>query len=795
MASKRNHDAGEGSAALESRFLRREARVAGALREVAGALGASLELDELLELVLGKLTELVEAEGSLLFLLDEGRRELVSRVGRADEEPLRIPLGDGWLGQVARTGRGLRVVAEGGGGGEWDEARGLVTRSALLAPLKNNLSRTIGVLLAVNKRTALEFSEDDEEILSVLAKQAAIAIDNSRLLVTLIRKNQQLQQAQFQLTRRVRDLELLFELERSTAHAQSHDELARAVLARLARACDAEGAALVLTQPGAQRAMQYQLSRSFRDAGATREEAGIFRTSAVELRDSALSAVLLGGAPVQVDRVEPDTSLTGVQSVRSLIGEPLDGDEHPIGALGLLDKRGGPFTAEDLGLLRLVSANVSTAVRLFDTNRAREREERLSSIGRLLSQVVHDLKSPLTVISGYVQLMEESDDRATRGQQAGEILKQFQALVAMQREVLAFARGETQVFARRVLLDRFLAELEEQLQRELAGRRVQLIISAERKLVVHFDSERITRALTNLIRNAAEALGDAGGEVRVHAQANDRALILEVSDDGPGVPEEIAPLLFQSFVTSGKRDGTGLGLAIVKRIVEEHGGSVTLAPSSAGARFRIVLPDAVLRPDEITGEFAEITGAAVAASRSTAVRPTATRPTHSKSGTTKSGATKRGTTNGSPVGRQTPPAGKGPSAKGPKPQPGSAGTGGPKPQPGSAGTGGPKPQPGSAGTGKSSGKQPGRGGEAQTSTKPQLSNPQPGSARTTQGSRKQPGRGHAPEKQDRGGSGARAGTGAAKQPGTGTKASRKQPGRGRPGKQPGRGRPRKQPGR
>src|SRR5690606_28780466 len=122
------------------------------------------------------------------------------------------------------------------------------TRDAVAAPLKNNLSRTIGVLLVLNKKDGEQFSEDDEEILSVLAKQAAIAIDNSRLLVTLIRKNQQLQQAQEQLTRRVRDLELLFDLERSTAQAHSHEELARAVLESLAKACNAGGALLVLAE-------------------------------------------------------------------------------------------------------------------------------------------------------------------------------------------------------------------------------------------------------------------------------------------------------------------------------------------------------------------------------------------------------------------------------------------------------------------------------------------------------------------------------------------------------------------
>lgn len=613
-----------------TRKLLREARVARALREVAGALGASLELDELLELVLGKLTDLVEAERSVLFLLDEQKRELVSRAASASEERVRLPLGDGLLGHVARTGRAARLDegARSKHAAEWDEVLGTTTRSAILTPLKNNLSRTIGVLVALNKRGEPAFSDDDEEIVSVLAKQAAIAIDNSRLLVTLIRKNQQLLQAQEQLTRRVRDLELLFELERSTAHASSLEGLARAVLERLARACNAEGAVLVLTEQGASANVEYTLLRTLRGPEDLSEKEGTFHSNVVPQSEGVLSNVVASRTPVQMDVTGVPFNHQGVVLVRSLIGEPLEGEgSETAGALGLLNKRGGPFTAEDLGLLRLVSANVSTAVRLFNTNSAREREERLSSIGRLLSQVVHDLKSPLTVISGYVQLMEESKDRATRQGYAREILKQFQALGAMQREVLAFARGETQVFARKVLLDQFFLELHEQLQHELSGKKIELVLDVQRKLTGHFDSERVTRALQNLVRNAAEALGARGGRVTIEASAAGTSLLLRVLDDGPGIPPEIAPRLFQSFVTSGKQEGTGLGLAIVKRIVEEHGGSIRLLDVPRGACFEILLPNALVVADERkSARSPAMNGAGASAERAPTSRSNATSP-------------------------------------------------------------------------------------------------------------------------------------------------------------------------
>jgi two-component system, NtrC family, nitrogen regulation sensor histidine kinase NtrY len=108
------------------------------------------------------------------------------------------------------------------------------------------------------------------------------------------------------------------------------------------------------------------------------------------------------------------------------------------------------------------------------------------------------------------------------------------------------------------------------------------------------DEEMLHRALTNVIRNAAQAIRDAKrgrrGKVRVSARAEEGAYEIAVDDDGPGIPDEIAQELFDPYV-SMKRDGTGLGLSIVKKIVVDHGGSIDAGKGPlGGARLRIVLP-------------------------------------------------------------------------------------------------------------------------------------------------------------------------------------------------------------
>jgi signal transduction histidine kinase len=275
---------------------------------------------------------------------------------------------------------------------------------------------------------------------------------------------------------------------------------------------------------------------------------------------------------------------------------PIEGGEgeKPLGAIALYNKRDRGFTDEDRALLILIASNASTAIRLQLAREAREREERLTTIGRLLSGVIHDLKTPLTVISGYVQLMQQAESRDQRDEYAELILKQFDHISTMQREVLEFARGEKSVLVRKVYLQKFFQEIKSALLAMLGRYDVELVVDVQDRGTARFDEGKITRVIHNLARNAAEAMGDRGGKFTLRVtrdkDAGDNALVMTFSDTGPGIPKEIEHRLFQSFVTSGKKGGTGLGLAIVKKIVEEHGGSISAHSTSRGATFKVRLP-------------------------------------------------------------------------------------------------------------------------------------------------------------------------------------------------------------
>lgn len=623
---------------LESRLARSE-RTVQALREVGLALGSTLDLDQLLELILKKITDLLEADRATLYLLDEQRNRLLSRIMIGEEtRSIELPVGQGIAGHVAKVGQTVRVkdaYRDKRFQREWDELTGYRTRSILAAPMKNHVGRTIGVIQVLNKRGPHggEFTQHDEELLTALATQAAVSIDNSRLFLSVIQKNMQLVETKEQLEQRVSDLKLLFRLESSTSRADTMEELAQAVVCEAARACQARAGGILVDEgesgvwlyfvdlgaaPMREPCSQLDGEGAAPSGGAkpcevkrlaVRRGEGIIgramsRNEAVSIASASDRAgwPLDGEGPVSA-RLAVAMGIT----VATAIAVPLEGeDDQPIGAIALYNSsRPGGFTQDDRALLRLVSANASTAVRLFFARALRERSERLTEIGRVVAGVIHDVRTPLTVIGGYVQLMAAADDAAARAEQARLIAEQFDRIVAMQREVLEFARGEKNILRRRVYLVRFFEQVEKEIEQQIAGTKIRLAMEVEDRGAARFDEAKIARAIHNLVRNAIDAMADAGGMLTVRAWRDGGDLCISVADTGKGIPKEVQGRLFQWFVTSGKRRGTGLGLGIVKKIVDEHDGTIAVASSEKGTSFTMRLPQettpapATVRPEPV----------------------------------------------------------------------------------------------------------------------------------------------------------------------------------------------------
>lgn len=611
MAGRTSEDCASRIRELEEE-LAREKRIAFALREVGLALGTTLELEQLLELILEKINSAVESDRATLYLLDERKGELVSRIVQGDEvKHIRLKVGQGIAGQVAQASKALLVNDPYGDprfNSELDLSSGYRTRSILAVPMKNHLGRTIGVVQVLNKKTG-PFTDHDAVILAALATQAAIAIDNSRLFLSVTQKNTELLEIKEQLEHRVRDLKLLFDSESAMGRATSLDELFTGVLSEALRTSEAHAGAFAMKGAGGTQQVYLMrrgdeaLERHSLKAGEGLPWAAIADGEVVFTND----------APSHPGHDPAFDELLG-EPCRACIVVPLEGEDgDAMGAIALFNKRRLPgsqprlgavaeeFSEEDRALLLLIAANASTAIRLQLSRESREREERLTTIGRLLSGVIHDMKTPLTVISGYVQMMQAADKRALREEYAELALKQFAHIGAMQRDILDFAKGERTTLVRKVYLSKFFGDVKEQLQTQLARSGVELVIDLQDKGTARFDEGKILRVVHNLARNAAEAMADAdkGAKFTIKVtrtkrasskRLDEEAIVITFSDTGPGIPKEIEHRLFQSFVTSGKIGGTGLGLAITKRIAEEHGGTIAVKSTPRGATFTLRLP-------------------------------------------------------------------------------------------------------------------------------------------------------------------------------------------------------------
>jgi signal transduction histidine kinase len=565
-----------------------------ALEDIGVALGSTLDLNELLALVVTRVSQVIEADRSTLYLLDEETGELWSKVAEGEAiSEIRLKVGEGLAGWVAQSGRAVNIkdaYLDKRFDSFWDKRTGYRTRSILCVPMKNHHGRILGVIQTLNKRDGY-FSVDDETLLGALASQAAVCVENSKLFLSVVGKNMELLETKNRLERKVRELDVLVEIANVAATAGKLDDLLEGVLTRAMRAIDAEAGSILLSD-------EHTGDLRFRCAMGGAPEA--VKRVKIKAGEGICGWVAMNGEPQIVNDVRRDDRHSRELEddigyhPRSVLCVPLRWQDG-VGALELLNKSRGEvdFTEDDLKLAAVIAGQVSSAIGLARARERREREERLSTIGQLLSGVLHDLKTPITVISGAVQLLVAERDEGKRQQLADRVVRQVGMINSLMRETLAFARGESTLWVRKVYLHKFFQDLEEQLAQEFRGRGMSVKLDLRDRGVAHFDQHKIQRALHNLARNAAEAFAGKPGTlgIKVDRRPTDSALIITVSDDGPGISEEIRGRLFESFATYGKAGGTGLGLAIVKKIATDHGGTIDVESRPGLTTFTLVLPE------------------------------------------------------------------------------------------------------------------------------------------------------------------------------------------------------------
>jgi signal transduction histidine kinase len=242
-----------------------------------------------------------------------------------------------------------------------------------------------------------------------------------------------------------------------------------------------------------------------------------------------------------------------------------------------------------------LSKEISRRLREFDRQYLSEvlQAERLSVVGRFARSIVHDLKNPLNVIGLAAELaaMEKATAEARKEAQS-TIRHQVEHISEMIGEILEFTQSShSEVALAAVDYASFVERLVQELWRETAVKSVSIELeNAPPAVPVLMDSKRLGRVFRNLVHNATDAMPE-GGRIRFRFSAVPPEVVTEIEDEGPGIPAEIAPRLFEPFATYGKVSGTGLGLCICKRIIEDHKGWIRARTEPGhGAIFTFGLP-------------------------------------------------------------------------------------------------------------------------------------------------------------------------------------------------------------
>lgn len=248
------------------------------------------------------------------------------------------------------------------------------------------------------------------------------------------------------------------------------------------------------------------------------------------------------------------------------------------------------------GLTELHEAEVALQSLQTELTHALKQKDRLAQLGGAVARISHDLRNILTTAQLFADRMESSQDPLVK-RVGPKLMNSISRAVSLCENTLTFGKAE---------------EPDPRMERIEMARLVDDIFASERlasgdhdlsfaedvpaELVLRADPEQLYRVLSNLVRNARQAIVASGkpGEIALTAQEEQDHWLIRVQDTGPGLPLTTRDNLFQPFTGSNRKGGSGLGLAIAAELIRGHGGTLTLDDTGAeGTSFRIVLPKEV----------------------------------------------------------------------------------------------------------------------------------------------------------------------------------------------------------
>jgi signal transduction histidine kinase len=443
------------------------------------------------------------------------------------------------------------------------------------------------------------FAPRQIELLETFADQAVIAIENVRLFDEVQARTRELQEA---LKYQTATSDVLAVISRSPNQLQP---VLDAIAETAFGLCPSDGTAIMLREGERYRfvAGAAHTDDEIRDR-MQREPVPVDRSSVV-------GRVALEGRTIHMQDVKSDPEYRFWPGVfrldrRTVLGVPLVRAEGIAGVIILFRSKVEPFSERQIELVETFADQAVIAmnnVRLFEEIARKSRELEIASQhkSQFVANMSHELRTPLAAILGYAELMQEGFYEA-QGPKSFDALTRIRSngkhLLGLINTVLDIAKIESGQFTLSIA-EYDIASVVETVRSatESLAQSKKLSLKTEVAKSLPFglgDEQRLTQVLLNLVGNAIK-FTDAG-EVRVSATASNSHFKVDVTDTGPGIPDEHQGRIFEQFhqvdnSNTKAKGGTGLGLAIAKQIVEMHGGRIWVESKlGKGSNFQMQLP-------------------------------------------------------------------------------------------------------------------------------------------------------------------------------------------------------------
>jgi signal transduction histidine kinase len=574
------------------------------INQVTMTLASTLELEPLLGLILDKAMELLDTEAGTFMLKIDDTGELEFRVvrGPASQDLLgtRLTIGTGLAGSAAQSGRPVlvnRVQDDARWFNQVDATTHFHTQSILTMPLLRK-NTVLGVLQLINKKNGAPFDEEDQSLLMAFAGQAVVALENARLW----------EQTDKELQERVSELFMLQQLDRDLNTTLELDHVLNLTLDWILRICGGSAGAIVLTHGNGNGRPQIRATRGYdKDFDAARANRDLAETGLI-------GQVLRTGVPHVTGNVHEEQDYVEYNyTTHSQMTVPIIHKQQLIGAIAI---EGNELDAFDsMTLDTAVRVTNHAAVAITNAILYEEVQEANQAKSEFVSMVSHELKTPMTSVGGYTDLMLSGMTGDLTPQQQNfleTISANIKRMGQLIQDLTDISRIETNHLHVELAPVSFTNVISDTLQIvrgpcDAQSANLHLDLPADLPLVFG-DKERLVQVVTNLLSNACKySPPETDVDVVVRAemmalnpeQPEQPMVVCSIKDRGYGISEADMQQLFTKFFRANdpnirKATGTGLGLSITKGIVELHNGRIWVESTlGQGTTFHFAIPQVI----------------------------------------------------------------------------------------------------------------------------------------------------------------------------------------------------------